>query len=111
MVVTIEGGGSVMKAMDEFGSVLMMAALILGGCAAMDWLFPGSAAVGARSEQADAESSAPQFMAVVHRGRVVLADPGSVGWVVAAPDPYSDHATQPGLAARTSLPQQTRLSW
>ena len=39
-----------MKAMDEFGSVLTMAALILGVCAAVDGLFVASDAAVARAD-------------------------------------------------------------
>lgn len=45
-----EQGGSVMKAMDEFGSVLAMAALILGVCAAVDGLFVASDGAVAKAD-------------------------------------------------------------
>ncbi len=75
-----------MKTMDEFGSVLTMAALVLGACAAADWLFLIPAADSAGADQASAENASPKFMAVAHRDQVVLAE-------------------------RTPVAQPTRLSW
>ena len=101
-----------MRAMDEFGSVLTMAALILGICAAADWFFLAPAADGARPVQADAQGGTPGFMAVVHRDRVVVADRRSrPRQVAAAPGADSDGGAQVAPAAPMPLAQQTRLSW
>lgn len=97
MVVTVDSGGRVMRAMDEFGSVLTMAALILGICAAADWFFLAPAADGARPVQADADGGTPKFMAVAHRDRVVVAD--------------RSQSRQAAPAAPLPLTQQARLSW
>ena len=106
MVVMIDGGGHVMRAMDEFGSVLTMAALILGICAAADWFFLAAADDGARSEQADAERSTPRFMVVVHRDRVVVADRNQPRQVAAAPGADSDGGAQVAAAAPIPFAQQ-----
>ncbi len=96
-----------MRAMDEFGSVLTMAALLPGSCAAADWISLVPAVDGVRPVQADAEGGRPGFVAVVHRDRVVLADRSRPRQVVAAPVADSDGGAP---AAPTPLAQQTGLS-
>jgi hypothetical protein len=97
-----------MKAIDEFGSVLAMAALILGACAAADGLLFASDAGIATPDHASAGYRRANFIAVVHQDRVVLGDYGRAGPAGAQASAEADDGAP---LAPTALPQQTRLSW
>jgi len=99
-----------MKTMDELGSVLMLAALVLGTCAAADSLLLVAAAGSAGPGRAAADGNPPKFISVVQGDRVVFADHAPAR-PPAAPSPDFDRRTQPALAAGTQLSRQSRLSW
>ena len=90
-----------MKAIDEFGSVLVMAAVILGACTVVDGLFLPAAAGGARPNPAFADHAPTNFIAVVHQDRVILADQSRM----------RPAAADVGVTAQAASPQQARLSW
>lgn len=90
-----------MKAIDEFGSVLVMAALLLGACAAVDGMLPLPSADGPRPGPALTDHGAAGFIAVVHQDRVILADHSR-----------TELATDDvGRTAQPGAMQQARLSW
>jgi hypothetical protein len=100
MLVATNQGGRAMKTIDEFGSVLVMAALVLGACAAADGLFLVPAADSARPAPALTDRGTAGFIAVVHQDRVVLADHSRT-------EPVANDVE----TVQTGSPQQARLSW
>lgn len=80
-----------MKAMDEFGSVLTMAALVLGVCAVVDEIYPATATA--------ATATTPAAFAGAERAR---SDYG-------AQKPAAVARVAPAGPRRLPLPQQVRL--
>lgn len=100
-----------MKAMDEFGSVLAMATLVLGLCAAVDGVFPAVEAGSARS--------APSYPGYgtdksIQFAKQENADPDfSVEWAAAVLAETSDTGNSARFAAGRPMPaaRQGRMSW
>lgn len=90
-----------MKSIDEFGSVLVMAALVLGACAAVDGVFLPVAAGDAAATPPMVAHAAASFIAVVHQDRVILADHSHA----------QAAAAEVGNTAQAATMQQARVSW
>lgn len=100
-----------MKAMDEFGSVLAIAALLLGACAVVDGLGVAADAGTVRADKAYSGYRTTQPIAVSRQDMLDLAASGKALEVAVTSGEEVASAARPVPVARMSVAQQAQLSW
>ena len=100
-----------MKALDEFGSVLVLAALILGACVATEHLILMPDAGLTRTDRAYQKYSGAKSIAVAQQDPALGAGGNAAADLSAPanPDPGMGAKAAPELQVRVF--QQARLSW
>lgn len=98
-----------MKALDEFGSVLIAAALILGACVATEHLILMPDAGLSRADRAYQKYSGAKSIAVTQRDSAAGVDRDAAGEPATPANADMGMKTAPELQVRVF--QQARLSW
>ena len=100
-----------MKTLDEFGSVLVLAAVILGACVATEHLIPTPDADSSRTDRAYQNYSAAKPIAVAQRDSAAGAGSSAAGEAAPAADPDPDTGVKAAPELQVRVFQQARLSW
>ena len=98
-----------MKALDEFGSVLVLTAVILGACVATEHLIPTPDADSSRTDRAYQNYSAAKPIAVAQRDSAAGAGNNAAGESATPANTDTGVKAAPQLQVRVF--QQARLSW
>lgn len=100
-----------MKALDEFGSVLVLAGLILGACVATEHLILMPDAGLSRTDRAYQKYSGAKSIAVAQRDSAAGAGSNAAGDLAAPANPDANMGAKAAPDLQVRVFQQARLSW
>lgn len=100
-----------MKALDEFGAVLISAALILGACVATEHLILMPDAGLSRTDRAYQKYSGAKSIAVAQRNPAPGAGSNATAALSASADADTDLDAKAAPELQVRVFQQARLSW